>query len=319
MNELVIQDGTSPDDPLAIFIMGPTATGKTELAMALVDEFPLEIISVDSAMVYRGMDIGSAKPEPATLEKYPHRLIDICDPSEAYSAGRFRDDALREMGDVTAAGHVPLLVGGTMLYFRALQEGIAELPDANEEIRQRLNREAQEQGWERLHQRLAEIDPESARRIHPNDPQRIQRALEVYEISGRTLTSFWQQQSADKLAWRRVKIALMPEHRHDLREKIALRFDAMLNAGLVEEVEKLYQRGDLAAEMPAMRAVGYRQIWAMLAGEYDFDTMREKAIIATAQLAKRQMTWLRKEVNCNFIEPDSVYLPKLLKSLRILL
>ncbi len=316
---MIIQQGTSPDDPLAIFIMGPTATGKTELAMALADELPLGIISVDSAMVYRGMDIGSAKPDPATLEKYPHRLINICDPSEAYSAGRFRDDAIAEMAQVTEAGHVPLLTGGTMLYFRTLQQGLAELPDADDEIRQRLNRQAEEHGWEQMHQRLAEIDPESAKRIHPNDPQRIQRALEVFEISGKTLTSFWQEQACNKLAYRRVKIALMPADRIDLRKKIAQRFDAMLKAGFVEEVEKLYQRGDLSAELPALRAVGYRQVWAMLAGEYDFDTMREKAVIATAQLAKRQMTWLRKEADCNFIAPDSVKLPKLLKSLRFLL
>ena len=299
--------------------MGPTATGKTDLAMALVDEIPADIISVDSAMVYRGMDIGSAKPDQATLEKYPHRLINICDPSEAYSAGRFRDDALAEMAQITAHDRVPVLAGGTMLYFRTLQQGIAELPDANAEIRQRLDQEASESGWDTLHQRLSEIDPVSAERIHPNDPQRIQRALEVYEVSGKTLTEFWQEQAASKLQYQLIKIALMPADRVDLRKRIEQRFDLMLEAGLVEEVERLYQRGDLTPDLPSIRAVGYRQVWAMLDGEYDMATMREKAITATAQLAKRQMTWLRKEENCNFIAPEALKLPKLLKNLRFLL
>ena len=299
--------------------MGPTATGKTDLAMALVDEIPADIISVDSAMVYRGMDIGSAKPDQATLEKYPHRLINICDPSEAYSAGRFRDDALAEMAQITAHDRVPVLAGGTMLYFRTLQQGIAELPDANAEIRQRLDQEASESGWDTLHQRLSEIDPVSAERIHPNDPQRIQRALEVYEVSGKTLTEFWQEQAASKLQYQLVKIALVPADRVDLRKRIEQRFDLMLEAGLVEEVERLYQRGDLTPDLSSIRAVGYRQVWAMLDGEYDMATMREKAITATAQLAKRQMTWLRKEENCNFIAPEALKLPKLLKNLRFLL
>ena len=316
---LIIQPGVSPDDPFAICIMGPTATGKTDLAMALVDEIPADIISVDSAMVYRGMDIGSAKPDQATLEKYPHRLINICDPSEAYSAGRFRDDALAEMAQITAHDRVPVLAGGTMLYFRTLQQGIAELPDANAEIRQRLDQEASESGWDTLHQRLSEIDPVSAERIHPNDPQRIQRALEVYEVSGKTLTEFWQEQAASKLQYQLVKIALMPPDRVDLRKRIEQRFDLMLEAGLVEEVERLYQRGDLTPDLSSIRAVGYRQVWAMLDGEYDMATMREKAITATAQLAKRQMTWLRKEENCNFIAPEALKLPKLLKNLRFLL
>ena len=316
---LIIQPGVSPDDPFAICIMGPTATGKTDLAMALVDEIPADIISVDSAMVYRGMDIGSAKPDQATLEKYPHRLINICDPSEAYSAGRFRDDALAEMAQITAHDRVPVLAGGTMLYFRTLQQGIAELPDANAEIRQRLDQEASESGWDTLHQRLSEIDPVSAERIHPNDPQRIQRALEVYEVSGKTLTEFWQEQAASKLQYQLVKIALMPADRVDLRKRIEQRFDLMLEAGLVEEVERLYQRGDLTPDLSSIRAVGYRQVWAMLDGEYDMATMREKAITATAQLAKRQMTWLRKEENCNFIAPEALKLPKLLKNLRFLL
>ena len=316
---LIIQPGISPDDPLAICIMGPTATGKTDLAMALVDEFPADIISVDSAMVYRDMDIGSAKPDPTTLEKYPHRLINICDPSAAYSAGRFRDDALAAMAQIIANDRVPVLAGGTMLYFRTLQHGIAELPDADAGIRQRLDQEASESGWDMMHQRLSEIDPLAAERIHPNDPQRIQRALEVYEITGKTLTDFWQEQAAARLPYRLVKIALMPPDRVDLRKRIEQRFDLMLEAGLVEEVKRLYQRGDLTPDLPSIRAVGYRQVWAMLDGEYDMATMREKAITATAQLAKRQMTWLRKEENCNFIAPEALKLPKLLKNLRFLL
>ncbi len=314
-----MQQGVTPDDPPAVFIMGPTATGKTDLAITLADELPMDIISVDSAMVYRGLDIGSAKPDEATLTRSPHRLINICDPAEVYSAGRFRDDALVEMGQITSTGRIPLLAGGTMLYFRTLQQGMAELPDADAEIRQQLDHEANSKGWDYMHQRLARIDPESAQRIHPNDPQRIQRALEVYEITGKTLTDFWCEQGGDDLAYRRVKIALMPADRIDLRKMIEQRFDAMLAAGLVEEVEQLFQRHDLNPELPAIRAVGYRQVWAMLAGEYDFKTMREKSIIATAQLAKRQMTWLRKEPDCNFIEPKSVKLLNLLKNLSFLL
>ena len=316
---LVIQPGVSPDDPLAVFIMGPTATGKTDLAIALANALSMDIISVDSAMVYRGLDIGSAKPDAKTLAQAPHRLIDICDPAEAYSAGRFRDDALAEMQQITSAGRTPLLAGGTMLYFRTLQQGIAELPDADANIRRRLDEEARARGWDYLHQRLQQIDPVAAQRIHPNDPQRIQRALEVYEISGKTLTEFWREQAEHALAYRRVKLALIPPDRMDLRKLIAQRFDAMLAAGLVEEVEQLYRREDLTPQLPAIRAVGYRQVWAMLSGEYDFQTMREKAIIATAQLAKRQMTWLRKEPVCNIIEPKSVKLLNLLKNLRSLL
>ncbi|MBT8129282.1 MAG: tRNA (adenosine(37)-N6)-dimethylallyltransferase MiaA [Gammaproteobacteria bacterium] len=299
--------------------MGPTATGKTDLAIALANALSMDIISVDSAMVYRGLDIGSAKPDAKTLAQAPHRLIDICDPAEAYSAGRFREDALAEMQQITSEGRIPLLAGGTMLYFRTLQHGIAELPDADANIRRRLDQEARARGWDYLHRRLQQIDAVAAQRIHPNDPQRIQRALEVYEISGKTLTEFWREQAADALAYRRVKFALIPPDRMDLRKLITQRFDAMLAAGLVEEVEQLFRREDLTPQLPAIRAVGYRQVWAMLAGEYDFQTMREKAIIATAQLAKRQMTWLRKEPACNIIEPKSVKLLNLLKNLRSLL
>jgi len=316
---LIIQSGTSPDDPLAVFIMGPTATGKTDLAIALAELYPMDIISVDSAMVYRGMDIGSAKPDAATLQAAPHRLIDICDPAEAYSAGRFRDDAMREMADITARGRIPLLVGGTMLYFRALQQGIADLPDADPEIRRRLSAEAAQHGWNALHLRLTEIDPESARRIHANDPQRIQRALEVFEISGQTLTEFWRQQSRQRLPYRVLKIALMPPDRVELRKRIAQRFDTMLDQGLVDEVRRLYLRGDLTANMPSMRAVGYRQVWEWLEGRAEIDMMRDRAINATAQLAKRQMTWMRSEQDCNLIDPGDVESLQALKNSGFLL
>jgi tRNA dimethylallyltransferase len=316
---LTIKQGVSPDDPLAVFIMGPTATGKTDLAIGLIDALPMDIISVDSAMVYRGMDIGSAKPDPQILAQAPHRLIDICDPADAYSAGRFRADALAAMDQISATGRVPLLVGGTMLYYKALQQGIAELPDADPDTRRRLEQQADDKGWQYLHQRLQNVDPEAARRIHPNDPQRIQRALEVYEITGKALTDLWRQQSQSPLHYRCAKIALMPPDRIDLRKVIEQRFDHMLANGLVEEVERLYQRDDLNAELPAIRAVGYRQIWAMLSGDCNFDTMRERAVIATAQLAKRQMTWLRKERECNFVDPKSVKLLNLLKNFRFLL
>ena len=299
--------------------MGPTATGKTDLAIALADALPMDIISVDSAMVYQDMDIGSAKPDKATLARTPHRLIDICDPAEAYSAGRFRYDAMAEMAQISSAGRIPLLVGGTMLYYRTLQQGIADLPDADRAVRQRLLDEAEQRGWEYLHRRLQHIDPAAARRIHPNDPQRIQRALEVYEISGKTLTEYWQEQNRAALPYRCIKIALIPPDRSGLRKIIERRFDTMLAAGLVDEVEQLYRRQDLDVELPAIRAVGYRQVWAMLAGDYDYKTMREKAIIATAQLAKRQMTWLRKEADCNIFEPGTFKLLNMLKNLRNLL
>ena len=299
--------------------MGPTATGKTDLAIELAVRNPMDIISVDSAMVYRGMDIGSAKPDAQILRLAPHRLIDICDPAEAYSAGRFRDDAQREMADISSRGRIPLLVGGTMLYFRTLQQGIADLPDADPEIRARLDAEAARLGWDAMHRRLAGIDPAAAERIHSNDPQRIQRALEVYEISGMTLTEFWRTQARAQLAYRVLKIALMPPDRVELRRRIEQRFDAMLDQGLVEEVRRLYLRGDLTADLPSMRAVGYRQIWEWLEFRVDFATMREKAIIATAQLAKRQMTWLRSEPDCNFIDPDDVKSLQALKNSGFLL
>jgi tRNA dimethylallyltransferase len=319
MSDFIVQEGDRPDAPFAVCIMGPTATGKTDLAIACAEALDMALISVDSALVYRDMDIGSAKPDPATLARAPHRLINIVDPSEAYSAGRFREDALAEMDTITAAGKIPLLVGGTMLYFNALQKGMADLPEADPGVRQKLDEEVSRVGWEGLHKRLSEVDPESAKRLHPNDPQRIKRALEVYDITGKTLTEFWSEQEAHRLPYRLIKIALMPPDRVELRKKIAQRFDSMLVEGVIDEVRALYNRGDLHADMPSMRAVGYRQIWSYLAGDYDYETMREKAITATAQLAKRQMTWLRSESECNFIDPEQVNVPKVLKNLRFLL
>jgi tRNA dimethylallyltransferase len=275
--------------------MGPTASGKTAVAVELVKRFPLDIISVDSALVYRGMDIGTAKPDAAVLDVAPHRLIDIRDPSESYSAAEFREDALQAMAAITAQGRIPLLVGGTFLYFRALQYGLSDMPAADPEIRARLEAEAQRDGWESLHTRLAGIDPVAAARIHVTDPQRIQRALEVYEISGLPISQFHAQGRSAVLPYRLLKLALIPGDRALLHQQIESRFQSMLAAGFVDEVQGLYQRGDLAPELPAMRAVGYRQIWAYLAGKAGFDEMVEQAIVATRQYAKRQLTWLRGE------------------------
>jgi tRNA dimethylallyltransferase len=302
--------------PPAIFLMGPTASGKTDLAVELVRRLPLEIISVDSALVYRDMDIGTAKPEPEILAEAPHRLIDILDPAEAYSAARFREDALQHMAEITAAGRIPLLVGGTMLYYRALQQGLAILPEADESVRARLEAEARERGWQALHERLAEVDPVSAQRIHPNDPQRLQRALEVYELSGRPLSELWQEQQGSGLPYRVVKLVVAPEDRADLHQRIALRFERMLKQGLVEEVEALYRRGDLGPDLPAIRCVGYRQVWQYLDGELSYEEMSEKGIVATRQLAKRQFTWLRSEQDLRwFATFDGRLLEKVLKFL----
>ena len=323
MKDLIIQQGAEADSPLAIFIMGPTATGKTDLALSIYDELPGELTSVDSALVYRGMDIGTAKPDIDTLRRYPHRLIDIIDPSEVYSAGQFRDDALRLMQQADELQKTPVLVGGTMLYFNTLQKGIANMPKVDDVVKQAIEREEQSGGLQALHQRLQKVDPVSAQRIHQNDPQRIKRALEIYDFTGKTLTHYWQeqnrQQSDFSFPYRRIKIALMPDDRVELRKRITQRFDIMLQQGFIEEVEGLFKREDLHAEMPSIRAVGYRQVWAYLAGDYGYDEMREKAIIATAQLAKRQMTWLRKESDCNFIEPMRLNTKKVLKNLKILL
>ncbi len=281
--------------PTAIFLLGPTASGKTRLAIELVKRLPCEIVSVDSAMVYRGMDIGTAKPDAKTLAAAPHRLIDFLDPTEHYSVADFRTDALREMAEITATGKIPLLVGGTMLYFRALERGLSVLPGADPMVRARLDAQARKHGWSGVHRRLQQVDPTAAARIHPNDAQRIQRALEVYEISGVPMTELQLQGHQSQMPYRLQKIALMPLDRAALREKITMRFLQMLETGLVKEVDALYQRGDVNSTMMAMRAVGYRQVWEFLEGRLDYDSMVLRAIYATRQLAKRQLTWLRGE------------------------
>jgi tRNA dimethylallyltransferase len=289
--------------PLAVFLMGPTASGKTALACALADRFALDIISVDSALVYHGLDIGSAKPDAATLQKHPHRLIDIRDPSQPYSAADFRDDALREMASIAAQGRVPLLVGGTGLYFRALQYGLSDLPQADADIRERLAEEAASLGWHVLHARLAELDPTAAARIGPSDAQRIQRALEVIELTGEPMSA---QQSAlpAPFGYRVLKIALLPEDRAALHARIAERFDAMLATGFLDEVKRLKSRRDLHPDLPAIRAVGYRQAWQHLDGAFDAAELRNYGIFATRQLAKRQITWLRSELDARVFDPD---------------
>jgi tRNA dimethylallyltransferase len=283
--------------PKAIFLMGPTASGKTDAAVALLQHYPVEIISVDSALVYQGMDIGTAKPDAEILKIAPHHLIDIIPPTQAYSAASFRQDALRLMQDITARGKVPLLVGGTMLYFKALENGLNGLPEANPMIREQLDQEAEAIGWPAMHQKLAAIDPESASRLMPNDMQRIQRALEVYEITGQTMTALYQQQTEQAnqaLPYDVLKIALVPSDRKVLHERIAKRFKQMLANGFVDEVKQLLaQYPNLTAETTAMRCVGYRQALLYLEGEYDLDELCDRGIFATRQLAKRQLTWMR--------------------------
>ena len=281
--------------PPAVFLMGPTASGKTGLAIELCERFPMEIISVDSALVYRGLDIGTAKPDAETLKRAPHRLIDIRDPVESYSAANFCEDALREMASITAAGKIPLLTGGTMLYFRALEHGLSELPSADAQIRGQLEQQAADIGWPAMHEILQQKDPLAASRIHPNDPQRIQRALEVIALSGQLMSELQEQTAGAALDYRLHKIIISPEPRSVLHRRIQQRFDLMLEAGFIDELKSLHRRPDLNADLPAMRAVGYRQGWAWLEGRYGFEEMREKAIAATRQLAKRQLTWLRHE------------------------
>ncbi len=285
-----------------IFLMGPTASGKTQLAMDLHDTLGAEIVSVDSAMIYRDMNIGTAKPTADELSSYPHRLINLRDPAEVYSAAEFRQDALAEIAEIHSAGKIPLLTGGTMLYFHALQKGLANLPEADPQVRARLLQEAGEKGWPALHARLAEFDPVSAQRLSPNDSQRLQRALEVYEISGRTLTDHWAEQEAQELPFPVVSMAVMPQDRAELHRRIAQRYQIMLEQGFVAEVEALHARGDLTVEMPSVRCVGYRQVWEYLQGGWDHDTMVEKGIIATRQLAKRQITWLRSWPDLHWLD-----------------
>ncbi len=295
-----------PARPPAILLMGPTACGKTDLAVALAAVLPVEVISVDSALVYRGMDIGTAKPDAATRTACPHHLVDIVEPVEAYSAGRFRAEASALMEAIVARGRIPLLVGGTMLYFKALKEGIDALPVADPAVRARIDAEAAARGWPALHAELARVDPQAASRIHARDAQRIQRALEVWYCSGRPISD-WQRRDVPESAWRWIEIALVPGDRAALHARIERRFQAMLDAGLVDELAALRARYPLTPDMPAMRCVGYRQAWDYLDGQCDLDTLRRRGTAATRQLAKRQLTWLRgwqgaREFDC--MAPD---------------
>lgn len=326
--------------PLAICLMGPTAAGKTDLALALTEHLPCDIVSVDSALIYKGMDIGTAKPDQTFLKKAPHRLIDIIEPTESYSAARFYREAYEEMKDISAKGCIPLLVGGTMMYYRIIQQGIAKLPSADEQVRAEISAEAEVNGWPYVHSLLAKVDPSSAERIKPTDPQRIQRALEVYRVSGKTLTELWQAQEdasgknedsdytklegndSEKnelsglppLPYRFLNFSIAPTDRKELHQRIEKRFDLMLKSGFLDEVKRLYQRGDLSLDMPSMRCVGYRQAWEYLEGNGNFDQMRERGIIATRQLAKRQLTWLRSWPNLYQLDTnDSKVLAKALK------
>ncbi len=284
--------------------MGPTASGKTALAINLRKTLPVELISVDSALIYQGMDIGTAKPTSEELAQAPHRLLDMLDPAQAYSAADFRRDALKEMAEITASGRIPLLVGGTMLYFKALLEGLSPLPSANADIRARIEQQAAEQGWDALHRELQEIDPVAARRIHPNDPQRLSRALEVFFISGKTLTELTQT-SGDALPYQVYQFAIAPASRELLHQRIEQRFHQMLASGFEAEVRALFARGDLHTDMPSIRCVGYRQMWSYLAGEIPYDDMVYRGICATRQLAKRQMTWLRGWEGVHWLDSEN--------------
>jgi tRNA dimethylallyltransferase len=285
--------------------MGPTASGKTGVAVELVQRYPFSIISVDSALVYREMDIGTAKPDAQTLAMAPHRLISFLDPTQSYSAAQFRADALREIADVQAEGRIPLLVGGTMLYYRALQRGLADMPSSDASVRAQIDAEIVAYGLAAAHARLARVDPVAAARIHPNDPQRIQRALEVYAMSGIPLSEWIRRAQADQLPFCWVNIAVAPQERQILHQRIAERFEIMLRNGFVNEVRHLRARGDLSLQLPSMRAVGYRQVWEYLDGDYDEATMMTRGVIATRQLAKRQLTWLRSESNIEWIDSGS--------------
>lgn len=289
----------------AVCLMGPTASGKTEFAIRLCKRFPFEIVSVDSALVYRGMDIGTAKPDPATLLRAPHRLIDIRDPEEPYSAGEFVRDAMIAIDEIDAAGRVPLLVGGTMMYFRALTHGIADLPPADAAIRAQIDVEAQREGWPAVHSKLAEVDSLAASRINPNDSQRIQRALEVYRLSGKPLTT-WQADGRAEPRQSRIrfaKIGLQPTDRKRLHKSIEKRLNLMINNGFIDEVKVLSVRSGLTSDAPSMRSVGYRQFWDHVRGRSTLDDARYRALVATRQLAKRQITWLRSESNVLRVDP----------------
>ncbi|VVM92005.1 tRNA dimethylallyltransferase [Pseudomonas fluorescens] len=312
--------------PPAIFLMGPTAAGKTDLAIELTKVLPCELISVDSALVYRGMDIGTAKPSKELLAEFPHRLIDILDPAESYSAADFRRDALEAMAEVTARGKIPLLVGGTMLYYKALLEGLADMPAADAQVRAQIEEEAASLGWQVLHEQLAAIDPVSAARIHPNDPQRLSRALEVYRVSGQSMTELRLRQSAQsteaaasglqQLPYTVANLAIAPADRQVLHSRIKQRFTLMLEQGFIDEVVALRERSDLHSGLPSIRAVGYRQVWDYLDGKLTQAEMQERGIIATRQLAKRQFTWLRSWADLHWLDSlDCDNLPRALKYL----
>ncbi|MBE3665368.1 tRNA (adenosine(37)-N6)-dimethylallyltransferase MiaA [Vibrio navarrensis] len=291
--------------PLALFLMGPTASGKTELAIRLRQKYPVEIISVDSALIYKGMDIGTAKPDEREQQLAPHRLIDILDPAQSYSAADFRRDALQAMTEIASQGKIPLLVGGTMLYFKALLEGLSPLPVANPEIRQQIEQEALTKGWSVLHDELKEIDPVSAARIHPNDPQRLSRALEVFRISGKTLTELTQTKG-ESLPFRVKQFAIAPKDRAELHRRIELRFDKMMEAGFEQEMKTLHAREDLHPDLPSIRCVGYRQMWDYLDGNGTLDEAIYRGICATRQLAKRQITWLRSWDNLTWLDSEDI-------------
>ncbi|WP_448553877.1 tRNA (adenosine(37)-N6)-dimethylallyltransferase MiaA [Thalassotalea montiporae] len=300
--------------PPVICLMGPTASGKTALAMALYDALPCEIISVDSALVYQGMDIGTAKPTAEEQAQYPHRLIDIIDPSESYSAADFCRDALREIADIRAQGKIPLLVGGTMMYFKSLIDGISPLPEASPAVRAEINQQAQIHGWEYLHDELKQVDPVSAERIHPNDPQRLTRALEVFRLTGNTLTQLTAIKG-DTLQGDVLQFAIAPADRAALHQRIELRFNQMIEQDFKQEVVKLKSRGDLHEDLPSIRCVGYRQMWQHLNGECDFEEMVFRGVCATRQLAKRQLTWLRSWPNLHRLDmEDSTNLQQVLSA-----
>ncbi|MEZ5560144.1 MAG: tRNA (adenosine(37)-N6)-dimethylallyltransferase MiaA [Pseudomonadales bacterium] len=290
-----------------VVVTGPTASGKTEVALNLARQLPVDLISMDSAMVYRGMDIGTAKPDRALLREFPHALVDICDPADAYSVAQFVADADAAVRRAFERGRLPVLVGGTMLYLRAFREGLADLPPADPAVRESVRQAARARGWDALHQELQQVDPEAARGIHPNNPQRLGRALEVYRQTGRPISRWWREQQdvsvGRRLGARLLEFAIVPAQRPMLHERIAERFDGMLARGFIAEVDALRRRGDLSPELPSMRSVGYRQAWQHLEGHFDRAELRQRALAATRQLAKRQLTWLRAWPGIRRFEP----------------